>query len=409
MLILCLFISMTPITAFAKSSSKETYDLTIRTEKDFIQFIKNIEKGKNYKGKKIKLEKDIKINAKDVGDFDLLYDMRKFSGTFDGGCNTISGIHSWKLISDFGSNSLGALFGSITSTGVVKNLYINDFTFESEDRGASVIAVNNDGLIENCRIRNCKLNASSSVAGIVQTNNGKIRNCTVEGEMVCDGVYSSGITVNNHGSVVNCAFVGSVTRSLVQQGPYLAGIVTENDGNIQNCYGAIRQGESISNEKVYGICGRNSGKMSNCYAYDERFEFAYAYASSSGTTNNVVQYINSEMTRTSFVKKMNAKLPSNSLKWGLTKNSDYPSLISLYEVTFKSIDSKKAVIKSNKSYAGKGQKIKLTPSVDKKYKLNGITIKTAKGKKVQVKKEKGVYTFTMSGEKVEVTAKIVKK
>lgn len=42
----------------------------------------------------------------------------------------------------------------------------------------------------------------------------------------------------------------------------------------------------------------------------------------------------------------------------------------------------------------------MTPSVDKKYKLNGITIKTAKGKKVQVKKEKGVYTFSVADKKI---------
>ena len=175
-LILCLLVSVIPTTVFAQSKSKETYDLTIRTEKEFINFMKSIDKGTTYSGKVIKLEKDIKINATNVNDFNLVYEVNKFSGVFDGGCHTISGIHSWGLLSGFGDGSHGSLFGTITSTGVVKNLYIDGFSFNNTDRRASVIAVSNGGLIDNCRIKNCKINAITDAAGIAYKNNGEIRN-----------------------------------------------------------------------------------------------------------------------------------------------------------------------------------------------------------------------------------------
>lgn len=408
-LILCLLVSVIPTTVFAQSKSKETYDLTIRTEKEFINFMKSIDKGTTYSGKVIKLEKDIKINATNVNDFNLVYEVNKFSGVFDGGCHTISGIHSWGLLSGFGDGSHGSLFGTITSTGVVKNLYIDGFSFNNTDRRASVIAVSNGGLIDNCRIKNCKINAITDAAGIAYKNNGEIRNCTVEGSIIaCSGVYSSGITVWNYGSVNNCAFTGTVDRSISTQGPYLAGLSSVNNGTIQNSYCVLQNDATTSGEKLYGICGQNNKILLNCYSSDEGVE--YAYAVDNGTVDNVNMYSSSDMKKSSFVKTMNSNLSGNYLKWCTSADSDYPSLIDLNEVTFKSIDSKKGYIKSNKSYAYKGQKVTLTPVITKNYKLSSITVKTSSGKKVKVtKNSKGSYTFTMPDDKVVVTSKIAKK
>lgn len=407
-LMLCLLISVIPTTAFAQNNSKEKYNLTIRTEKEFINFMKSIDNGTTYSGKVIKLENDIRIKATNVNDFNLVFEVRQFSGVFDGGCHTISGIRSWGLLSDFGSESEGALFGTITSTGVVKNLYIEGFSFNNNDRGVSVIAVKNEGLIDNCRIKDCNLNASSAAAGISYMNEGEIRNCTVEGSIVSDGVYSGGVAVWNYGSVNNCAFIGTVERKISTKGPYLAGLTCENNGTIQNSYCVVKNEQSTSGEKIYGICGRNGGILLNCYCSDEGVE--YAYESDNGTVDNINMYSGEEMKKSSFVKQMNSNLSSNYLKWCTSADSDYPSLISLNEVTFKSIDSKKGYVKSNKSYAYKGQKVTLTPVMTKKYKVSSITVKTSNGNKVKAtKNSKGAYVFSMPDDKVVVTAKIVKK
>lgn len=102
----------------------------------------------------------------------------------------------------------------------------------------------------------------------------------------------------------------------------------------------------------------------NCYSSDEGIEFAYA--GDNGTVDNVKMYSGSDMKKSSFVETMNSNLTGNYLRWCTSTDSDYPSLIDLNEVTFKSIDRKKGYIKSNKSYAYKGQKVIVTAKIAKK-------------------------------------------
>ena len=407
LLVLCFVLSTISTTAFAQSNSKETYDLVIRTEKEFISFLNSMSKGTTYQGKTVKLAKDIEITANSVNDIELVYASKGFFGVFDGGCHTVSGIHSWRINPALRGGA--ALFGYIGNSGVVKNLYIDDFSFDNSHGGAFVIAVENKGLIENCRITNCNISGSDVSAGIVKKNDGKIINCSLEGIVASKGFYCNGIAYWNRGTISNSSFVGDVSTSTTKAIGCSAGISYHNqNGTIQNCYTVVSSDRDNDKVKVHGLCTVNAGILLNCHASDEGVD--YLYDEDRKTVQNVNTYSQEDMKSDSFVNTMNSKLSGGFLKWTLNDKSEYPSLVDMYEVTFKGIDSKKGYVKSSKSYVSEGEKVTLTPVMNKKYKVSSITVKTTTGKNVSAKRiSKGAYTFTMPDDEVVVTAKIVKK
>lgn len=58
----CFIASLIPTTVFAQSNSKEKADLTISSVKELKQFSKSVTNGNSYKGKLIKLTKNIKFD-----------------------------------------------------------------------------------------------------------------------------------------------------------------------------------------------------------------------------------------------------------------------------------------------------------------------------------------------------------
>lgn len=72
----------------------ETADLTISSERELLEFSRSVNTGNSYKGKLIKLTKDIKVDGT-VNKFTPIgndYE-NAFEGTFDGEGHTISGIN----------------------------------------------------------------------------------------------------------------------------------------------------------------------------------------------------------------------------------------------------------------------------------------------------------------------------
>ena len=246
-------------------------------------------------------------------------------------------------------------------------------------------------------------------AGIVKKNDGKIINCSLEGIVASKGFYCNGIAYWNRGTISNSSFVGDVSTSTTKAIGCSAGISYHNqNGTIQNCYTVVSSDRDNDKVKVHGLCTVNAGILLNCHASDEGVD--YLYDEDSKTVQNVNTYSQEDMKSDSFVNTMNSKLSGGFLKWILNDRSEYPSLVDMYEVTFKGIDSKKGYVKSSKSYVSEGEKVTLTPVMNKKYKVSSITVKTTTGKNVSAKRNsKGAYTFTMPDDEVVVTAKIVKK
>lgn len=155
-----------------------------------------------------------------------------FSGTFDGGGNTIYGVEIT------GSKSgLGGLFGVI-SGGTVRNLRLYG-TKISGCKLSGVIAAVNDGTIENCSVDDFFIEGSA------------------------DSAYIGGISAYNYGGIISSEAHGTINSSA--RNTVAGGICAHNEGFVDDIafIGTIKTGrtDGLSESVAGGICGYNSGGM----------------------------------------------------------------------------------------------------------------------------------------------------
>ena len=108
-----------------------------------------------------------------------------YTGTFDGNDKTINGLTAY-----------GPMFWKIGSTGVVKDLTLDEVNIEG----------------------------GSTLGGITVYNGGKILNCQVKGKltMIDRGATIGGIAAYNYsGTITNCYFGGTITRNATGTQPAL--------------------------------------------------------------------------------------------------------------------------------------------------------------------------------------------
>ena len=359
----CLITSLVPTTIFAQTSSKQKPDLTISSARELKQFANNVSNGNTYEGKLIKLTKDIKFDGVTVNNFESIGviqygSWRGFSGTFDGGGYTISGI-------DQSGSTFGGLFELINEGGIVKNVTLENSSIVSVDC-AGGIAYENNGTIENCHN---KVDISGGeVGGIACSNSGTIVNCSNSGSITADSNSVGGVAGSNLGIISNSYNTGNIKNS--RYALRTGGVAGSNMGTIQSCYNTgvitITKGYAIS-ESYGGIAGEVSGVIANSFCSEESAPLNIGVLYSDAVDKNNKALPESEMKKASFVTMLNKNRGSNASwsKWELTSSSEYPTLVTKYEVTFKS--SKLGYTKTNRSYAYAGQTVTLTAVPNKNY------------------------------------------
>ncbi len=153
-----------------------------------------------------------------------------FTGTFDGNSHKIT-----NFTIDSGGNEHLGLFGSTSSSSLVKNLGIENFAVS----GASV---------------------SRYVGGLAGWNGGNISNCYSTGN--ASGTYFVGglLGFNSSASITNCYSTGNANGD-----QYVGALVGFNGyGYISYCYSA---GTASGSSRVGGLIGLNQwGNISNCYS-----------------------------------------------------------------------------------------------------------------------------------------------
>ena len=203
----------------------------------------------------------------------------KFTGTFDGGGRTISGLYINKdVTSGTGSVYLG-LFGYV-GEGTVKELTVTGSVIGCDNRsgtfnyyyaGGIVGACDKGGDIVNC-MADVTVTGNSNgtrtvVGGIVGKNGGKVTGCISKGAVSAKGTGTGNVTANaggiagenSNGSIINCCNTGSVI------GDSCAGGIAGNSSSseVTNCYNT---GEVSGSGTVGGVVGECSfGNISNCY------------------------------------------------------------------------------------------------------------------------------------------------
>lgn len=256
----------------------------------------HLDNVRNYPNAHFSMVTDITFSADDFAESGLFYHdgagwqaVPLFSGTFDGGGNTIYGLTI--TVEDPVSGKVG-LFGC--NEGTIRDLNLEDLDCRINQKSGKLsaatisaggIAAQNSGLIKNCNVRGTVaassltgfqdgVDANGYLGGIVGVNTGTIQNCsnmatveiTTRASSETFGVvkYTGGIAGQNGGTISCCYNGGTIDR-----GQYSGGIAGNNILVVENCFniGSVRAVGKDVEETSYsgGLCGSNTGSLRTSY------------------------------------------------------------------------------------------------------------------------------------------------
>ncbi len=196
-------------------------DIIIYTIEDLIQFVEIVNKGGAYEGKTVTLANDLDLKnvcykvdgttQNDINWTPIGTQTNQFKGIFEGNNKEISNIY----INSSSSNQ--ALFGSLGTTGIVKNLKVRG-TISGSNNCAGIIC-KNYGKVENCVNYASVTTSGSSSGGIAGHNWGIIYRCINNGNITATNETSGGIAATNgygvdlRSFIIECINNGNVTSS----------------------------------------------------------------------------------------------------------------------------------------------------------------------------------------------------
>lgn len=181
----------------------------------------------------------------------------KFSGTFDGCGYTLSGINI-----SYDKNSV-ALFGDLTSTGVVKNTVFDNFTVNGKNYVAVITGYNN-GTIYNCDVVNSDITGYGNVGAVTGYNYGDITyvntDSVVRGTLAVGGIAG----VNEAGNLRSCFNTGNVigVDNSGTKSTEIGGVTGKNFALLSYCGNS---GAVSGYDGVGGLAGSNYGDLLSLY------------------------------------------------------------------------------------------------------------------------------------------------
>ena len=188
-----------------------------------------------------------------------------FNDTFDGEGHTISNLQ-FKAY-----QASGGLFSKVESSGIVKNLYIeNSFgpiKKGSYGTGIGFVAGLCYGTINNCHVTNSKISneESTNTGGIAGLLTGKIINCSVRNTKIESTEGACGVVIGrlSNGQIINSY---SYQDSISGKSNYRGGIAGYSENSsITNCY--VYKNNFNSNKTYKGLFIGSASKttINNCY------------------------------------------------------------------------------------------------------------------------------------------------
>lgn len=220
------------------ADGEESDDLMIFELEDLVAFRDAVNAGDTFKGKTVKLMKDINLSSIDnwepIGkkwEKDAT-DNIVFSGTFDGNGKIIS-----NLKVDRGTENNAGFFGVYTDA-TVKNLTINNATVKGGTNVGAIVGNGYTGTISNCKVTgDVKIDGNYKVGGMIGGDYTKIIDCVVDA---------------NDGSYVKATYVKAQV-----EGDNVGGLVgfTAEKNSEDVITGSVNNIEVVGTRKVGGAIG----------------------------------------------------------------------------------------------------------------------------------------------------------
>ena len=212
-------VASTYITTFTSTllsggSGTEGAPFLIKTKEDLAAFAQYVNNG-TITTEYVKL--DDNINCSELTGFTLIGNStHPFTGTFDGGSNTISNLNCTTA----GADGKVGLFGQIGSNGTtpvagsVSNLKLNNCSFSGGSVGGAIAGYLSYGTISGCEVTNSSVTTSSGVGptsgGITGESNGNVTNCAVSGCTITASTTSYDASTSAGGVAGSC-YAGTIS------------------------------------------------------------------------------------------------------------------------------------------------------------------------------------------------------
>jgi len=250
---------------------------------------------------------------------------KKYTGTFDGGNHTITGL------TITGSNRYAGLFGQIGPGGTVKNVVLTEVNVTSGTFVGGVAGWSFGGNIENCSVSGSVSGSSgSNVGGVVgYQQGGSITGCsssaTVKGTQRAGGVAG---TTNSGATLTACYATGDVTLEIAPtENISGGGVVGFNGGSsILACYAignVTSTGSSTGSVCIGGLLGNNYTAVTACY-WKNNQEQGIGY--NQGGTDVEATKVGGNITWQNAVDDMNNALQSAGSEWRYELTGALPTL-----------------------------------------------------------------------------------
>ena len=270
----------------------------------------------------ITLDKNIDLTGKD---WTPIGTSNSYSGTFDGGGHTITGL-------TFTTNDeYAGLFGRLGKAGTVKNVVMEGIQITCNHRlgyAGGVVGFSLGGTTENCSVSG-SVSGTVYVGGVVGVQiGGSITGCsssaTVKGTVDVGGVAGQ---TNSSATLTACYATGNV---IIEINPKKnisgGGLVGFNGGNgVLACYATgnvTSTGSSTGNVHIFGLLGDNYTTVTACYWKNNQEQGISYNRESTGAT----KVDGSVVTWQKAVDAMNTALQNAGSRWRYELKGALPTL-----------------------------------------------------------------------------------
>ena len=259
---------------------------------------------------------DNDIDLSDIDWTPIGTESRPYTGTFDGGTYTITGLTVNQTRENVG------LIGCIGSNGTVKNVKLENVNITGDGYFVGGVAGTNYGTIENCSVDGTLTNNRHYLGGVVGNNYGSIIGCSSSGTITGTSPNVGGIGGQSVGGTIMACYSVANIKGWSSSGGVLG--QTNRETVVIACYHAKGNVTGEQSRMIGGVIGWNYGKVTACYWENNQGQGIGDNQGS--TTIETTKVDGTGVTWQKAVAAMNTALQSADSGWQYVLNGALPTL-----------------------------------------------------------------------------------